>query len=252
MQSSKEADFSICAFYESAAKNGLTATAALTDNTQYTLIGTDIMQFAHERYFGYFALRTAAIANAAEGRIKKNGWLDYVQTYQFIDQTRQLLGKSDYIRVGRPMPKNSKLNFDANNGNNAQVEMAAILVGRKPFELYNAPPEGYFPITVTATTALTGGAISDPGACTYSYDFDPDKEYHVGGMSGHSATGYMGRLVYSGKNMRPGVLVGDDNQLSAPVFGNFGSFNGDNPPTLEWLASGNDGDVYATLWIKEL
>lgn len=250
------ADWSLCCFGgAAAAKDGLTNQIPCADNDLYKVISTNYAEIGSEgRIIPYIIPRTAAIANYVSGKFGKTTMKNYASAFYGIDQTRQLLGKQDYQPVNIPVKEGAKLECLFDNGNNAQIEAMGFILANNPgFKLYNAPPLGAIPVTATATTALTANLVwSDPGTVTWDYEFKEDSMYEIHGAMGHSATGYFGRIKFQGTVHKPGWIMGDSAQLQAPIFTNFGKFRGRNPPTFEHLASGADGDVYNTLWIKEL
>lgn len=245
--------WSLLAFHAAAAaRNGYTAITPLSDATQYVVQSTNDMKFARKGKISYGLFRTAGIANFAKGRFRETSMRDYIESYLAIDQTGQLAGKSDLLKLGINIESGSIVNCDIDNGNNSQIDDLGVFYGADGVEFYNSLPEGYEAILMTATVALTANVWSDPGTVTFSKTFKPNAIYHIGGMAGFSATGYFARLVNCYNNWRPGIPVGDTQQLQRPYFTDFGKFIGHTPPTLEWLASGTDADVYATLFVKEI
>ena len=72
-------------------------------------------------------------------------------------------------------------------------------------------------------------------------------------MVAYSATGYAVRLKYKGSApaaaWRPGIPMGDTAILAMPMWGDFGSFRGDQPPDVQVLCSGTDAAQYIDICV---
>lgn len=240
--------WSLLAFYKNGAKNGYTALVPVSDVTQYIIDATNYAKFSRPGKIGYACFRTSAIANFVSGRLRKTTMRDYVSMHIGIDQTRQLKG-NDFLPIDIDITADDLVEAQADNGNNAQIEACFMTFGDAQF--FNSVPPGAKPYTFSASGTLSAGAWSDVGTITWGKTFNKDKIYQVVGLSGHSATAYALRLVYSNHNWRPGVLAGDNAQLCAEYFADFGSFKGNSPPSIEFLSSGADTAEYGTIWLIE-
>lgn len=254
-QSVKNPPWDLLAFHPAAAaRNGLVALAPITDTGRYTVISTNYMRMPHDGKISYMTFRTAGIGNFVRGDIKLDTLQDYIGAYFATDQTSQLIGIPDLLPVDLSFKNGDLLSARADNANNSQIDACYVFigVGNQPIIFTDKPEAGSIPYKATATQACVADTWTDTLTVTWDKTFDKDKFYKITGLMGHSATGYAMRLLYTHTKRRPGCLVGDTEVLQRPLFGDFGTFKGNASPNLEWLASGTDGDVYATVWIKEL
>jgi len=240
--------WSLLAFQNSAARNGLTAIPPVSDETQYTVSATNYAKLSRDGVVSAVAFRTAAIANFVSARFRESGMRNYIEAYHAIDQTRQLLGAQDFLPANIPIAKGNLIEAQADNGNNAQVEAAFVVFG-DPTKFSNTPPHGAYPIKATCSTANVANVWKNKGDVTWSETFNTKKRYKIVGMMGHSATGYAARLISSDYKERPGCLLADNAQLQVPLYGDFGWFDGDNPPSIESIASGTDTTLNVTLFV---
>jgi len=251
------ANFSLGAFYETTQNNGLANVAALTDNHLYKANG-DYAEFNRDVNIPWWMPVSAAMANVEQVQLKKKTEADRISSaYYATQQTSQRLGTKDFLPTGIELKSGDSLEALLDNTNNNQVEsILYIATQMKGFKFADTIDIDKHPTARldewTATTALTGGAWSDPGAITTIHSYKVDKYYKIIGMQAHSATLYAARLVYSGEPWRPGIIGADLPELSRMLYADFGTFKGSNLPALECLASGNDGDVYYTMLVEQV
>lgn len=247
--------WSLEAFYESVARNGLDGIAAIETDTLVTT-GDDLEMDANG-VVAWATLVTAAIANVVDWRFHRTLDPNWFRSNVFVrDQT----GAIDYGKLGfagYPFSEGDVLNAEADNGNNAQVEALLLALGYPSAQFLLAPPTlppGARWVDVTGGTAAVAGTWTKSTA-TFNETFNRGQKYQVLGMIGYSATGYAMRLHHRGPKgnpwieHRPGVPAGDTVLLCQPLYGDFGWFQGDKPPNLEVLCSGADGAQYASLLI---
>lgn len=231
----------LVAWYESAAKTGLTLMTRAAGEDIYAGAGDDINMHFAGRVSGV-ALISAAIANLVQGQIQVGG-----------DENGQVvsLAGGDQTGVKKTMDCSYRFAQDAilralaDNGGNAQVEclLAALSkTNERPWSK-NAPlVDGAHWIRATGTATLVAGTwtLVVP---VYDYTFDQKRKYKIIGMMAQSATGYAARVQHrSGPNMgeRPGVPASDTVALAEPLYGDFGTFEGASPPNFQFLASAGD------------
>lgn len=252
----------LAAFYASAAKSGLTQVVPLADEA-YTIDSTNYMKYDDAVKVIGFWNRTAAIANFVQGGLNTapqrggNPDISIVGT----DQTSALLDQQ-MVPVCIDLPPSKKLGYQADNGNNAQVEAGLVLIGiggkgklieaREVLAKYGGSGK-LRTATGAGGTALTGGAWT-ASAITWGFDFDDEKEYQVLGMAYQAATGYAGRLILPGSNYEVGVPAGDTKAVARHWFFEDGPiFSGSTPPTqLRGLSSGNDAAQAISLILLEV
>ncbi|KKN19098.1 hypothetical protein LCGC14_0949260 [marine sediment metagenome] len=132
---------------------------------------------------------------------------------------------------------NESLTFNTNTDDAAVIEIYGLLwLTDGPA----VPVSGeIFTVRATAAIVLAGGAWIN-GNLTFSQDL-PFGDYDVVGMRAESANLLCARLVFPGKPWRPGVpganVPGD---IDHPLFrmgagGIMGSFNTNNPPTVDMI-----------------
>lgn len=143
----------------------------------------------------------------------------------------------------------------------------AILIAKKPGdEVYDitTPRPGWLrpgDMFVEATATFTHVADSwAQGTITWTnFTLDRTKKYQIVGMMAHSATGWATRLRYTaGPNVddHPGVPTGDSGGTvpqHVMIYGDFGTFDGMNPPLCETsTVSGADAVTELHFVIREL
>lgn len=101
----------------------------------------------------------------------------------------------------------------------------------------------------TAAVANTWVTSTMTWSSTFNYNLD----YRIVGLCAYSATGYAARLKYKGSAKaaawRPGIPMGDTAILCMPIWGDFGSFRGDQPPDVQVLCSGTDAAQYIDMCV---
>lgn len=232
-----------------AARATLTNIVPLADVTHYVVDGTNYAKFSRPGSVFFGNLISAAIANVIEGDFRKDSDRNYMRFSIARDQTTQFL-PSNMLTCRYPVSPNERLEMRANNNNNSQIEGFYYGYGT-PTPLTFSPaiqPHRYVRATMTGT--LTANLPwSAGGAVTWSETFDPNKRYRVVGMSAQSATLYAARIVFPDSIWRPGVPGSDTVGLTSMLYGDFGSFIGNTPPTFEFSASGADTAEVVTLAI---
>lgn len=246
--------FSIASFSESVAKDGLTATAATAGATWIgTIVGDNITLSKDGSIFAVY-LQSAAVANLDEGRLRKTNSQDWIHVRSGADQTtipKPLLNCNYGCR------KNDVLNCEIDNGNNAQLDGMLFWYGN-PQAISQVPPAvppaSAFWVSGAGGTAAVANTWTG-SVVTWTHNFQPAKTYRVLGMVGWSATGYGMGIDYRGSSNSeweqfvPGIVCGDTVNCSNPYYGNFGDFQGSNPPNLYILASGTDAAQYISLLV---
>lgn len=243
-------------FHESAARNGLAGIAALSQDGVVT--SGDDLEVRGDGSVVMATFITAAVANFDEARFHRTLDPNWQHTRTaFRDQT----GAVDMHNVmfcNYPVKSGDVLRAEADNGNNAQIEscLLAVAYGGDPMLSVGFPK---FAIPATAKwingvggTTHTANTLSQC-AITWSEAFNKDQVYRVLGMVAYSATAYAARLRYRGRSPAigyfPGVPAGDTNILNQPIYGDFGSFLGDQPPNVDMLSSGGDTAQYVSLLV---
>lgn len=251
-------NFDTYAFYESAAKNGMSLVAAAAGHKKGVVSGDNIEITTPGRIFRGECI-SAAIANAVQFKVGKNNDVNQALRSRagFIrDQTdicRQL-GICDY-----PVKAGEILNGYADNGNNAQVECILFMVSNgdsipqfsdKPI----APiPPGAFTIDLIGGTAAVAGTWT-PSATTTSAILERNAIYKILAFGAQSATMYACALESQGKSDQvgfyPGVPGGDlPGEAVLWYSDSWPTFEGANLPKLVPLCSGTDAAQYGTALI---
>lgn len=233
-----------------AARNGLVALPPAVDTTQYTVISTNYAQMPKSGIISYLMPMTAAVATAVRAVFRRRGEANFNDMRFLLDQTKSP-PPGWPIPVNIPYAPQDQFEAQVDNSNNSQIDKILFIHGNKLVRFQDKPPniKGY--ISGTATTALTADVWSSPGAITWSETFDPQRTYKIVGLGGLAYTtsvlGYGLRLVYPNGNHRPGVPIATLRDRHGMYFGDFGSFIGNTPPTVECLSGGASDDVDITI-----
>lgn len=168
-----------------------------------------------------------------------------------------------------PVKVGETLEVENQNGG-AVFSGNALLIAKKPGdEIYdiNVPRPGWLKpgdrfVRATATATYIADSWGPAGGATITWTnttFDRTKKYMIVGVEGHSATGWCARFKYvNGPNVNdhPGFPLGDSAGTvpqHCMIFGDFGTFDGLNPPLLEAsTVSGADAAVELLLIIREV
>lgn len=253
-------NFDIYAFYESAAKNGLTAVAAAAGHKKGVVSGDDIEITQAGRVFRAECI-SAAIANAVQYRLARNNDTNQAvrsRAGTIRDQTdicRQL-AICDY-----PVKSGEVLNGWADNGNNAQVECILFMVsdGDSIPKFQDTPiapiPPGAFLIDLIGGTAAVAGTWT-PSATTTSAKLVRNQKYKILAFGAQSLTMYACALETQGKlegqGFYPGVPGGDLPGEAVLWYSDaWPTFEGASLPKLVPLCSGTDAAQYGTALIIE-
>jgi hypothetical protein len=267
--------WSLIAFQAAAARNGLTAIVPCTDLTQYTVVGTNYAKLAYKGFVSGFCFKTAAIANWVNGQWRDTRDRNYHRTSQVKDQAGN---PSQFKPVVQAFDPNAEFEAQADNGNNSQVEGLYLAVGAQPFKISIDSNELREMVKPGAKLLYVDGAGATAAVAntwtasttTWSATWNPDRTYRIVGnleyslsfdcdeattqteMYADSATMYACRLVFSNMDWRPGVPGGDTAGLGDYYYGEFGTFPGTNPPSIENLCSGTDAAQNVSIIVEEL
>lgn len=224
--------------------------------------GTQIYPKQDSYMFGFFAGDETAAA--VEDRLHTTNDPDWIR----LDNTR-LQTTPFWHAIGRCMYKLGKGEaIEVQNTNAGAVfNGVACLIAKKPGDdVYNVnvPPAGWLKpgdMYVEATATFTHVADSwAQGVITWTnFTLDRTKKYKIIGMMAHSATGWATRLRYTaGPNVddHPGVPTGDTGGTvpqHVMIYGDFGEFDGMNPPLCETsTVSGADAATELHFIIREI
>jgi len=122
-----------------------------------------------------------------------------------------------------------------------------LLIAKKPGdEIYDigTPRAGWLKpgdqyVEASATFTHVTDAWAEGTITWTNFALDRNKKYQIVGMMAHSATGWATRLRYiTGPNVndRPGVPLGDSGGTvpqHVMIYGDFGTFDGMNPPMVQ-------------------
>lgn len=172
------------------------------------------------------------------------------------DQT----GEHRTMHLSYPIKAQDILRAQADNGNQNQLEvlLLAVAYGVEPNLTEDRPanlPANAKWVRGTHASTMVAGAWT-VGAITWSDTFDRSKTYKILGFMAQSATMYGARLYYKGSapsvGYAPGVVGHDTVALAYPMYGNFGSFKGDQPPDIEGLCSAGDTAGVVEILVAEV
>jgi len=240
--------FDCMAFYESTTNNGLLPVAPAGGLRHgYPVTGDDLQMKLAGRILACLGI-SGAIANFVQFRIgsQDDNAEKWNETQTFCrDQTGGMINP---MEIHYNYQKNALLNCDFDHGNNAQVASVVFLISDgKPLlwhdERPSDIPENAIWVVATGVTAGVAGTwVND--LVTYTYNFNPDKDYDVYGFRCHSPTGYAGRIHPEDDptKYRPGYWMGDTKLLTQTIYSAkpMFTFSGLTPPTMDKLCSGTD------------
>lgn len=251
------------AFAASAARNGLTSVVVAVNEDLFTSMDSRaslVMPYSG-KVIGYTVV-SEAIANFVKGRfhVKTDDKWNYHGASFARDQTGAFVPGF----MAKPMyrfTKDDKMVLESDNGNNAQLETHILhltdgndIISLDPSNV----PDGCHLVYATGAATLVADKWSKVDPLTFlNYEFSTGKKYHIWGMAMWGATTHVCRLQFKAgspnKDKRPGVAAGDTATpaVYAMHYGDFGVFEGSNPPGAEAIGSAGDtAQVFAFL-IKE-
>lgn len=253
--------FDIYAFYESAAKNGLTLIAAAAGHRKGIVAGDNIEITKPGTAFRS-EMVSAAIANAVQFRLHKT-----------TDNNAAVRSRAGFIRdqtdicrqlaeFNYPIKAGEILNAYGDNGNNAQVEAVIVMVAdgdAVPYFSDKPPapiPKDAFLMDVTGGTALVAGTWTESVVTTNAI-LERNAEYQILGVAMQSAGMIACGLVPRGKTNQegffPGVPGGDLPGEAVMWFSDaFPSFEGANLPNLFGLSVSADAAQYGTWLVRKI
>jgi hypothetical protein len=250
--------FDLVAYQESVARNGLAGIAVAGGEDKYKVSGDDLYTIGDGRV-ELASCVTAAIANLDEWRFHRTLDANWNHSRMFARDQTGAVDRHNLMFTGYPFFNGDILRAEADNGNNAQIESVglALVYGDSPQLSLSPPPipRGAFWMQGAGGTAAVANTWVK-SSMTWSATLNYNQLYRVLGMVAYSATGYWARLYYKGsspaKDWRPGCPMGDTAILSLPLYGDFGSFRGDQPPDVQVLCSGTDAAQYIDLLVLPL
>lgn len=245
----------LVAFQEAAARNGLDGIAVAGGETFYKNSGDDLyVKRACAVQLATFV--TAAIANYDEGRFHYTLDPNWCHSRMFARDQTGSVDRHNIMFLNYLIPDGAILRAEADNGNNSQIEscLLALIYDQSPglsLSPIGIPPRAQWVQGAGGTAAVANTWTKS--AMTWSQTFDYNRFYRIYGLVAYSATGYAVRLFFKGSSpsvgWAPGIPMGDTAILSLPIFGDFGSFRGDQAPDVEVLCSGTDAAQYIDMLV---
>lgn len=252
------------AFSVSAARNGLTSVVVAVGEDLFTTMETRaaLLMPYKGKVIGYSVV-SEAIANFVKARfhVKTDDKWNYHGASFARDQTGAFV-VSGMMRPNYPFNKDDKMVLESDNGNNAQVETHILHLSEGNDKILFDPrevPENCRLVYATGAATLTADAWSNVDTLTFlNYELETKKMYKIWGMACWGATTHVARLKFKAgspnKDKRPGCEAGDTATpaVYAMHYGDFGQFEGSNPPGAQVLATAGDtAQVFAFL-IQEM
>ena len=247
-------------FGETSACDGLTKIAALADE-HVRVVGDDLVVPTLNKVLATLVMS----ANVVEARLQspslRREWYQSIlplckraglPTRAAIDEagaaTHVIIGGfplDNHFRRPIELESSEKLNMLIDNGNNNELNNAIVILGDgvQAVELGDVRT-----VKFTTTGTCVGGKWTNL-AITFDQAL-PSGKYALVGLVSISATGLATRAVFVGGTNRPGCFAQADISDERPdIFrhgnsGVWGEFEFDQPPTLDFLASGNDATPY--------
>jgi hypothetical protein len=243
------------AWMETAAKNGLTAVAAVAD--PITVTAGDDIEMRFKGAVRHFEAIQAA-GNGVELRFHRKQDPNWVRAHDFFKVQTDPGYYSKVAFLNYLVNGGDLLTAEIDNANNNQYDALIISVdysGNANLRLdpVTLPPNARWVSADLGTAAVA--ATWTETAATYDFDFDRNTVYGIYGLTGHSATMYAIRVrhkVGQWVGYRPGCTGGDTALATRPLYGNFGTFIGASPPDFEVLCSGADAAQYVAVLVAEV
>lgn len=252
------------AFAVSAARNGLTSVVVCVNEDRFTAQNsrTELVMPYSGKVIG-FSVVSEAIANFVKARFHlttDDKW-NYIGAAFARDQTGAFV-PGGMARPNYRFNKDDKMVLESDNGNNAQLETHIMHITDGDDKILFDPrdvPDNCRIVYATGASTLTADVWSKVDPLTFlNYSFSTNKRYKIWGMAVWGATTHVARLQFKGNTpsigKRPGVEAGD---TATPAvfkmhYGDFGEFEGNNPPTAEAIGSAGDTAQVFQFLIQEL
>lgn len=253
--------FDLMIFASSANRAALTAVPIVTNDEVFTAttnpVGGIVRDTGHVGAVMVVS-ETAAALNFRFHHTKDPSW-NYPRA---ITRLQTVQPSYKYFQVcGYPITKGQTLTCEILNAG-AVLDSIGLFIDKgggiaSPFPENGKLPKGYHLVDATATMTMIADSIARGTIVFTDFVTDAAKKYHIAGMATDGATGHFTRIKHlSGENVddHPGVPCSD----TAPgldgfmLYGDFGTFDGQNLFMLEQLAEAADAVVNATFLIKEL
>lgn len=238
--------FSLIGYYESSAKNGLTATAAAPGEDLFTINGDDILINKDHRVKCVGAV-SAGVANVDTCRFRRTTDPDWQQFTGFVSDITGVKNYSSYFDTNYALPDGSTVVCEINNLNNAQIDSLFMIVddGNAEFSVIKPDnlPEGARWIHGAGAGTAVAGTWTNFNV-TWNFSFDRQTEYAIVGFQANAAVLYAWRLrPGQGSNFgdaRPGWIGGVSNVTTMPLYFKNADlrFGGNAPPNMQVLCSG--------------
>lgn len=243
--------FHLMAFSESAARNGLDGiTPAPPSNLEpYGSISGDNFTLNRATNIIGLGLYSEDQTNVVEWRIHRTDLVNWLHANCAVGGIAEPL--VPLTGLNYPVPVNKVLQAQANNANNAQLDTLIVAFGR-PGQLSPIPLPYSMIVEAVGGGTLTADNWTNAGTITWSETFEPGRRYQIVGMHYVGATGHCARLVLPGVVEKPGCFgsaVNPEDRVR-PTWGDFGSFIGTTPPTIECLADAGDTAETVTLFLR--
>ena len=255
--------FTLIGFHEKVSAPSLTKITAL-DDQHIRVSGDDIVVPELNKIIGALFMSPNMKAGELSSPSLRRMWLedmlpflqsDALPTTQAVDEggtATYNIPRNDYFAdfTGNPLvlEQSEKLNALVNNNGNDEENVVLVWLS----DGKNAPIKGdIHRIKATVSETLEPYKWSN-GALTFEQTL-PAGKYAVVGMKAKSDTLIAARLVFVGESWRAGVLGQKAYSDDRPVIfekgnlGSFGQFEFDQPPTVDFLASG--ADTSEEIWL---
>lgn len=237
--------YTMVAWSQSAAKNGLTAVNALSDPGHVSSTGTKItVPAAATSLIGAYALG-ASVARAQLRSVSlRTKWGNYEVSPVVIAATPSATISDFPLNPSAPLALEPGEDLEAyvDNGNTIARDTLVALLSSDRIAPHS---RAFFTARFTGTTTLT--AFSWTNVALTSDDAIPSGRYDVLGMRVNSAGAIAARLVIPGQWERPGVIAATaadagsaQGRFRAGRMGVLGTFDHKSVPSIDVLSSSAD------------
>lgn len=254
----------LVAFAASAARNGLTSVVVNVTEDLYGIQGAtgNQLQPQADGVVILASVVSEAIANLLNTRfhfLTDDKW-NVLNGFK-RDQTGAF-PRGVLARPGYKFTKDDLIVVESDNTNNAQLESILLWLSNDgsviDLDPGKVPPNCRLVEAIGSGTLVADQWTDVPTLAFTNFEHKQDKMYKIHGMSMHGASPHACRLKFKAGSPnianRPGVMAGDTAAppLSAMFYGDFGSYQGKNPPGLQVLASAADTAQVVQFLIEEL
>lgn len=255
--------YSLIGFTQPTQNNGYAPVAPVSGEDFFQVNGDDLTLGSDGRIIGgaYIAASSAGV----RWGWKVKTWPQFFNTHDAITVDDGPRRQASWVKFNRVVKDRDLLNVQADNANTLEITNILLAQALKDsVELGPMDPgmlpDGAFTIRGVGSTTMVAITMNNV-PMTWDYDFDPNMNYKIIGMSFEGVSALYARL--RGKqgssldllNNRPGWIastIGTEEGLPCMIKGADIVFPGTHPPDLDWVSTTTDSAQAAALTLLEV